>query len=160
MLTKGVPLRIAGTTGRTGTVSSVDSELALLYRKLLGLPVPPQGPLANPYFLGDRPISEAKPFTHEAFDIFLVARLDGFSVADVLALIDRGGAPVRSGRIALDEKVSLTTEAGNRWLERSADLLKEQGFGERVLLDATSKVDCQRDRLARLLLLGLERSVC
>jgi len=140
VLTKGVPLRIAGTTGRSGTVSSVDSELTLLYRKLLSLPVPPQGPLANPYFLADRPIGQAKPFTHEAFDIFLVARLDAFSMLDTLALIDRGASPVRSGRIALDEKVSLKTEAGNRWLERSAELLKAQGFGERVLLDSTARV--------------------
>jgi uncharacterized protein (TIGR03790 family) len=140
VLTKGVPLRIAGTSGRTGTVSSVDSELALLYRRLLGVPIAPQGPVANPYFLGDRPIGEAKLFTHEAFDIFLVARLDGYSVEDALALIDRGGAPVRSGRIVLDGKVSLTAEPGNRWLERSADLLKGQGFGERVVLDTTSKV--------------------
>jgi uncharacterized protein (TIGR03790 family) len=56
VLTKGVPLRIAGTSGRTGTVSSVDSELALLYRRLLGVPIAPQGPVANPYFLGERPI--------------------------------------------------------------------------------------------------------
>ncbi|MEP7304815.1 MAG: TIGR03790 family protein [Acidobacteriota bacterium] len=140
VLTKGVPLRIAGTTGRSGTVASVDSELTLLYRKLLSLPVPPQGPLANPYFLADRPIGQAKPFTHEAFDIFLVTRLDAFTVPDTLALIDRGASPVRSGRIALDEKVSLKTEAGNRWLERSAELLKGQGFGERVLLDSTARV--------------------
>ena len=122
-------------------VSKGTNGIDLLMPRILDVAMPlPQGPIANPYFMGDRPIAEAKPFTHEAFDIFLVARLDGFSVADVLALIDRGRSPVRSGRIALDEKLSLTSVPGNRWLERSAELLKNQGFGERVLLDATSKV--------------------
>src|SRR5688572_23351856 len=35
VLIKGVPLRIRGTGGLNGTVASVDSELTLLYRKLL-----------------------------------------------------------------------------------------------------------------------------
>ena len=140
VLTKGTPLRIAGSSGRSGTVASVDSELSLLYRKLLGISVAPQGSVPNPYFLGDRPVTEAKPFTHETFDLYLVTRLDGFSTADVLALIDRGTAPTRSGRFALDEKVSLATESGNRWLERSAELLKTMGMGDRVLLDSTIRV--------------------
>jgi uncharacterized protein (TIGR03790 family) len=140
VLTKGVPLRVAGTMGRDGTVSSVDSELTLLYRKLGGGVVPLQGPIANPYFLGERPVSEARPFVHERLDIYLVARLDGFSIADVHGLIDRAGAGVRAGRIALDEKGGFGNDAGNRWLERSAGLLKNRGFGDRVLLETTSKV--------------------
>jgi len=35
VLTKGVPLRIAGTIGLKGTLASVDSELTLLYEPLL-----------------------------------------------------------------------------------------------------------------------------
>src|SRR5688572_25382092 len=41
VLTKGVPLRIAGTGGRPGTIASVDSELALLYRRMTGQAVSP-----------------------------------------------------------------------------------------------------------------------
>jgi uncharacterized protein (TIGR03790 family) len=48
VLTKGIPLRIAGTAGPDGTVSSVDSELTLLYRKMLETPVPLAGRVANP----------------------------------------------------------------------------------------------------------------
>jgi uncharacterized protein (TIGR03790 family) len=140
VLTKGIPLRIAGTTGRNGTVASVDSELALLYRRFLGIPLPFEGPIPNPYFLGDRAVTEARPFTHEIADIYLVARLDAFSVDDVKALIDRGIAPARTGRFALDEKLALTNDVGNRWLGRSADLLKTMGFGERVVLDSSSRV--------------------
>ena len=50
VLAKGIPLRIAGTSGADGTVASVDSELTLLYRKLAGQSVPPAGRVANPYF--------------------------------------------------------------------------------------------------------------
>jgi Flp pilus assembly protein TadD len=35
-LTKDIPVRVAGTRGRTGSVSSVDSDLTLLYRKMVG----------------------------------------------------------------------------------------------------------------------------
>src|SRR5262245_62812214 len=36
VLTKSIPLRVAGTTGRNGSIASVDSELALLYRQMYG----------------------------------------------------------------------------------------------------------------------------
>ena len=55
VLARGVPLRVAGTAGRQGTVASVDSELTLLYRKMAGGAGPPAGSVPNPYFLGDAP---------------------------------------------------------------------------------------------------------
>jgi uncharacterized protein (TIGR03790 family) len=140
VLTKGVPLRITGTGGRGGTVGSVDSELTLLYRRMTGVPVAPQGGLPNPYFLDNRPLSEARPFTHERFDFFLVTRLDGYSVADVLALIDRGSAAERAGRIVLDQRSELAPSVGNKWLQRTADLLQASGQGDRVVFDTTSDV--------------------
>ncbi len=139
VLTKGVPLRISGSPGRTGTIASVDSELTLMYRRLTGKPAPPQGFTPNPYFLAERPLKEASRFTHQQFDIFLVTRLDGFTVRDVTALIDRGLTPSKSGRIGLDEKGSLINNVGNRWLERGADLLRGLGLGDRVLLESTSQ---------------------
>ena len=36
VLTKGIPLRVRKTTGRGGTMASLDSELTLLYRRLEG----------------------------------------------------------------------------------------------------------------------------
>jgi len=42
VLTKGIPLRVNGTSGQDGTIASVDSELTLLYRKLVqgqGIPL-------------------------------------------------------------------------------------------------------------------------
>ena len=48
VLTKGVPLRIAGSTGFEGMIASVDSELTLLYRKLTGVVPPVRGRVDNP----------------------------------------------------------------------------------------------------------------
>jgi uncharacterized protein (TIGR03790 family) len=139
VIAKGVPLRIAGSGGLQGSTASVDSELTLLYRKMAGLPVPVQGRIDNPYFLGARPIDAAKPFSHESSDIFLVARLDGFSEADVQGLIARGKAPVSRGTFVLDMKAALIDRA-NPWLQAAADRLTAAGFAERVVLDKTSKV--------------------
>ena len=136
VLTKGVPLRVRGTSGLSGSVASVDSELTLLYRKLLGLGIPPDGRVANPYFLGNRPLSSAKPFRHSNDDIYLVTRLDGFTVADALRLIDRGAAPVRDGVIVLDERANIIGDRnGDLWLSATAKNLTDAGYGDRVLLD-------------------------
>jgi uncharacterized protein (TIGR03790 family) len=139
VLTKGVPLRINGTSGIDGTMASVDSELTLLYRRMLGYSVPPAGRVKNPYFLNDAPVSTAKPFDHTDHDIYLVSRLDGYNVADIRGLIDRGYAPSRQGNILLDSKGS-TTEKGDSWLLEAADVLGKMGFKDRVVLDTTSKV--------------------
>ena len=139
VLTKDIPLRITGTTGKDGTVSSVDSELTLLYRRLLGIPVSPAGPVKNPYFLDDSPVAQAKPFSHADQDIYLVCRLDGYNTADIRGLIDRGFAPSRNGKILLDAKGS-STEKADGWLLQAADRLDKSGFKDRVILDSTKKV--------------------
>src|SRR5262249_6455682 len=56
-LTKGVPLKIRGSSGLHGTQASVDSELTLLYRGLVLGPTTAEGRIANPYF------SQLAPFT-------------------------------------------------------------------------------------------------
>ena len=140
VLTKGVPLRIAGTEGRTGSIASVDSELTLLYRRITGGAVPVVGHVANPYFLGEKPLTEARPFTRINSDIYLVTRLDGFSVDDVLKLIDRATSPVRDGRIVLDQKATLIDRGGDEWLQETANRLRDSGAGERVVLEVTRSV--------------------
>jgi uncharacterized protein (TIGR03790 family) len=137
VLTKDVPLRVAGSTGMSGTVASVDSELTLLYRKLVGRAVPAAGRVDNPYFAAAPDGSSIKPFTHAVADIYLVTRLDGFSVAEVTALIDRGLAPAKGGKIVLDEKGTGIDRAGDRWLEHTAEVLSAKGF-DNVLLERTT----------------------
>ena len=105
VLTKGVPLRVAGSNGLEGTSASVDSELTLLYRKMSGRTVPVRGPVDNPYHLGTRPVAEAQRFSHRAHDIFLVSRLDGFTADEAIAMIDRAQSPVQSGQVVLDQRV-------------------------------------------------------
>ncbi len=140
VLAKGVPLRIVGTGGLDGTVASVDSELTLLYRRMAGTRAPILGRVDNPYFAGDAAITTLKPFTHQAHDIFLVTRLDGFTVQDVLALIDRGAAPSREGKFVLDEKATLVDRGGDAWLQDAASRLASLGWHDRILLDTTRNV--------------------
>lgn len=139
VLTKDVPLRISGANAAQTSAASVDSELTLLYRQLLGQIVPTVGRVDNPYFLGDRPLAEAKPFTHLSYDIYLVTRLDGFTVDDVLKLIDRGLAPSREGKFVFDQKSSLIDRRGDDWLQEAADRLRPGG-ASRVVLDTTTSV--------------------
>jgi len=141
VLTKDVPMRVSGTDGLQGTVASVDSELTLLYRKFCQVTVPLAGSIKNPYFLNDAPIATAKPFTHKVQDLYLVTRLDGFTLADVKALIDRAAAPATEGRILLDEKPEMTQSLGNRWLERAATELRQMDrWRDRVVFDTGPKV--------------------
>ena len=140
VLTKGVPLRVAGTDGLQGTLASVDSELTLLYQRLLGLQAPVAGRVANPYFLGAKPLTEARPFTRVSREVYLVTRLDGFTVEEVLKLIDRGAVPSREGRIVLDEKATVIDRGGDQWLQDAADRLRAAGAGDRVLLEPTRAI--------------------
>ena len=139
VLTKGIPLRVTGSSGRSGTVASVDSELTLLYRKMTGAPVSPAGPLPNPYFLGKLAVEQAKPFSHREQDIFLVTRLDGFTIDDVIGLIDRGMNASRDGRFVLDGKATWN-DRENEWLKAAADWLTAHGLADRVVFDTSSRV--------------------
>ena len=136
VLTKGVPLRILGSNGIIGTVASVDSELTLLYRRLVGTPIPIDGRVDNPYYLGGRQISEARPFTHREHDIYLVTRIDAYTVEQAIALVNRAQAPARDGRIVLDQRGS---GPGDLWMTEAASRLSAQGHAARVLLESTAK---------------------
>ena len=139
VLTKGIPVRING-GARGEDAASVDSELATLYLRLTGVAVPLKGPYPNPYFLDDRPVAEGRPFSRHDQQIYLVSRLDGFTVDDVIGLIDRGAAPSQDGRFILDEK-SAWTDKGNVWLREAARRLKAEGLSDdRVVLDESTAV--------------------
>ena len=137
VLTKGIPHRIAGTNGVDGTGASVDSELTLLYRRMTGQEATVRGTVDNPYFLGARPISAARPFTHREHDIYLVSRLDAFTVEEAFALIDRARNPTTDGRIVLDQRGTPANRAGEEWLAAAAERLTKAGEGGRVLLEST-----------------------
>jgi uncharacterized protein (TIGR03790 family) len=139
VLTKGIPLRVQGTGGPEGTVASVDSELTLLYRRMIGRNVLTRGKVANPYYQGPRPIAEAKAFTHRDHDIFLVSRLDAFTVEEAISLIVKAGQPSRDGRVVLDQRDALVNRTGEDWMGLAAQNLAKDGFGSRVTLETTPK---------------------
>ena len=87
---------------------------------MTGLLDRPEGPVPNPYFAGTAADAGFKPFSHESLDIFLVTRLDGFSVDDVLKLIDQGDrARFERPAIVLDGRPSWQ-DKGNAWLRDAA----------------------------------------
>jgi uncharacterized protein (TIGR03790 family) len=139
VLTKGIPLRVLGTGGPEGTVASVDSELTLLYRRLTGRTVLTRGKVANPYYQGTKPIGEAKQFTHRDHDIYLVSRLDAFTVDEAISLIVKGEKPSRDGRVVLDQRDALVNRMGEDWMGLAAQNLAKEGFGNRVTLETTPK---------------------
>jgi len=139
VLTKGVPLQIIGSSGRQGSAASVDSELALLYRRLTGVSVPTNGPVANPYFArSPEEIKSAKPFIRASYDTYLVTRLDGFSTADALGLITRGHTPRQDGRILMDAPL-VTGDPRIGWMDEAATRLREGGYADRVVVDNTGR---------------------
>lgn len=141
VLTKDVPLRITGTSGQNGTVASVDSELTLLYRRMSGYGVPLAGPIPNPLALVGVPTSTTARFSHKTHDIYLVGRLDGYTVVDVKAMIDRAATPSREGNIVLDGKLELGVAVGNKWLNAAAENLRKIfGWSSRIVLDAGQTV--------------------
>ncbi|MBZ5546027.1 MAG: TIGR03790 family protein, partial [Acidobacteriia bacterium] len=137
VLTKGAPLKIKADE-QENERASVDSELTLLYQDLLGKPRVSRGSVPNPYFAGHRG-GKLVRFSHREFPIYLVTRLDGYDLADVRALIDRGLAPSREGRFVLDLSYN-DNATGNNWLREAAEKLREAGVpASRILLN-TSQV--------------------
>jgi len=139
VLTKGIPLRVSGTNGAQGSTASVDSELTLLYRRMTGQNAPIPGRIDNPYFLGTRSIDQARLFSHREQDIYLVARIDAFTVEEALALIDKATAATSDGRVVLDERDALIDHVADDWLSDAAARLSARGAGDRVVLEKTVK---------------------
>ncbi len=128
VLTKDVPIRISGTSGRSGTGASVDSELTLLYRRRTDASVPIVGFVPNPYYATDAPAA-VEAFSHRAHDVYLVTRLDGYTVQDALGLIDRGADAPADGVFVLGPRASSVDLVPNRWLAAAAERLQARGLG-------------------------------
>jgi hypothetical protein len=90
------------------------------------------GFVPNPYFAGATPSTTVEPFTHRAHDIYFVTRLDGYSLQDALALIDRAAAPKADGVFVLDRQAAKADLIPNRWLGAAAERLTAQGLGNRI----------------------------
>ena len=74
-------------------------------------------------------------------DIYLVTRIDAFTLADAIGLIERGRSPVRDGAIVLDQRgVVLGNRQGDAWLAEAAKRLAAAGFEDRVRLESSAAV--------------------
>ena len=131
VLTSGVPLRINGPGDEfRSEAAAVDSELTLLYSRMRGTVIPLAGPARNPFFR-----QRNTPFRHPGFPMYLVTRLDGYSLADMKALVDRALEARNAGKFVIDLKRWDSTE-GNQWLRAAALLLPK----DRVVLDDSATV--------------------
>jgi uncharacterized protein (TIGR03790 family) len=111
--TAGVPLKIRGGGGMGSEGAAVDSELAALYGVLKGQKRALSGAMKNPYF------GESGAFRHPEHAMYLVARLGGYTFADIRAMIDRSKGARNRGVVVLDLK-SYELDDGNAWLKDAA----------------------------------------
>ncbi|MEZ4648020.1 MAG: TIGR03790 family protein [Candidatus Eisenbacteria bacterium] len=108
---RGVPHKIYGSGDLAGTRASVDSELCDLPVVAAGMSPPLEGRRPNPYGRGSD--EDYPPFSHERYGICLVTRIDGFTEADAVALIDRAAAAEdESARTATHAAAGQSGQAG------------------------------------------------
>lgn len=128
--TTGVPLRVAGSHSTTGTASSVDSELTVLYGHLHGQARPLlEGGIHNPFY------QSSERFRHPNFAMYLVTRLTAYTLADVRAMIDRSLQARNRGVVVLDGK-SGDMDDGELWLRGAMNRLPRG----RTVFDDTARV--------------------
>jgi uncharacterized protein (TIGR03790 family) len=140
--TKGVPLRVnrGNTFSQNSPSSSVESELMLIlgsYSNYIG----GAGPQMNSYFYQNMSFSRA------VFGIYLVTRLDAYTAAEVLAMIDRSGPNVVTSKhhpVVLDQDPSKSSPL-NSYLERARTNLV--GKGNAVVFDSTTTYCTYRSNL-------------
>ncbi len=138
--TKGLPLKVnreqngSEPFSTSSASASVESELSLLpgsYRTSIG----GAGRIISPYY------NAGSHFSQAAFGIFLVTRLDGYSLEDVYSLIDRahpGMSPDKSSLFVFDQDPVWNSSVPylNSYLSDAASQLS--GKGKNVRLNADS----------------------
>ena len=151
VLTKGIPLRISGSAGRGGTAASVDSELTLLYRKLVGTRLP---------IVGRLPVAHHQP---RARGRSRVLACRARRVSRVAARrIQRGGRNcAHRPRLGRDCQRRFCVGFEGEELGRNSELWLK-ATADALVAEASTSVSSSSPHLAkrpRLCALGLERSV-
>ncbi len=148
--TKGVPLKVnreanGGEPFSTSSASaSVESELALILGPDSSA-IGGSGRIISPYY------NAARHFSRAAFGIYLVTRLDGYTVQDVLNLIDRGHpgiTPDQSSLFVFDQDPTWNSSVPylNTYLSDAASQLSGKGKNVRLNHDSVY-VTCSEDVL-------------
>ncbi|GAB4250335.1 MAG: hypothetical protein Kow00109_26260 [Acidobacteriota bacterium] len=146
VLVQGTPIWIHGDPGRVGDLASVDSELTLLYRKLVGSSVEVFGKVENPYFQLD-PKGPTAPFRRVDHDIYLVTRLTGPDTEAVRGLIS-GGDPAEATTAAPPavgfDLPSPGSSLLHDWVRTGATVLQQRGLSIRIDESAEAIGEAQR----------------
>ncbi len=130
--TKGVPLKVKRFDALRS--SSVESELTLILGAY-SMSIGSSGRFTSPYY------RQRNNFTREQYGIYLVTRLDGYTVADVKGLIDRSDVIdthlPESGKFVFDQDPGWNTAAPylNTRMQIAADTLINRTMN--VTLDKT-----------------------
>jgi len=117
VLTRGIPIR-------TQKMWGIDSALTCLFTD-------DDQQMYNPYY------HEDKPFSSKEYNMYLVTRLDGLTLADAKALVDRSlAAKPEKGLFLLDVSPSWDGNEGyklvNDGMRRAAPILKSRGFNVEI----------------------------
>jgi len=120
--TRGLPLKPVG----LGSGMSVDSMLAAMDKNVT-IDKPQQG-VANPYF------AKRDHFSHKKYGMYLVTRLDGYTVKDAKALVDRSlAAKPQKGTFLIDCTPQKNDQGGgyktyNGFMEEAHRLIIAKGY--------------------------------
>lgn len=133
--TPGIPLWVSGESGPAGDLASVDSELAWLYRWMVGERPSLLGKLPSSFFHRS-PTEPFQPFTREQHGLFLVSRL-GLDESQARALTDRGRHPGVPGRVRLDRSAALG-RLHQEWFNTAVSRLREQDVVGEIVVGGES----------------------
>ncbi len=135
--TKGIPLKVKRNGSDYNQASaSVDSELTLILSSS-SPSIGAAGRLMSPYYFRD--YQDLAHFSRGEYGIYLVTRLDGYTVSDVERLIDKGNAAVpftSSTKFVFDEDPAWNNDPLNYGMADTANSLIGRGLN--VLLDTTT----------------------
>jgi uncharacterized protein (TIGR03790 family) len=141
VLVRGVPFKVAPDAASRSALVSVDSSLTLLYRTLLGANVGP-GQTLNPYFTAEAAGQGWPAFDRQVHDIYLVSRLDGFTMQDALQLPTRCAATPEGSRTVVLDAVPPGATPEHAWFTQAAERIR--GIGGR---NVSVELDQTRERI-------------
>lgn len=142
VLTKGIPIRIDG--GNTGSKDlgshgnlhpSVDSYLAAIdYPTIFGATkISITGSGATGYGWLNRYWNATVPFRHATFGGYLVTRLDGYTQADAMSLVERAlraeAGHAAAGKVLLDVQPDFGIDKTAQPVPVTGDIASESGWG-------------------------------
>ncbi len=122
LTTPGIPWLVEGDAGSYGDLASVDSELSLLYSRMVGEEFSVFGKTPNPYFSPESSRRGYAAFRREDMDIYLVGRLwdvDPTPAADE--------TPTVSGGVFAFDLASPRRTLLQSWLDAARQVLIQRG---------------------------------